>query len=410
MTQADVAIVGGGIAGCALAAVLSRGGLGVVVVEREAVYRDRVRGEWMPPWGVGELGELGLRDVAEGVEHANWLTRHLPFDETLPPEVAAANPVRFGDFLPGVPGCLSVPHVGLQEALLAAAIDAGATVHRGVTDVAVALGDDPSIAYRLDGSVRTVGARLVVGADGRGSTVRRTSGVPLSSAPMRVNIAGMLIEGVQEWPSDTSTIGVEDDLHYLVFPQGNGRVRLYGIWDVGDVHRFAGPDRQRRFLDAFDLDCVPGSAELAAATPIGPCVTAPLNDTWTDVIAVDGMVLVGDAAGWSDPTVGQGLSVSFRDVHLVAEALLGHPDWSTSTFDSYAVERAERMRRLRFANASVALGFGFGDTARARRRRLARLRLRDPMRYQALIPLLVGPWRVAAEAFSDEVWAELLAA
>ena len=41
----DVVIVGGGIAGNALATVLARTGQAVLVLERSSVYRDRVRGE-----------------------------------------------------------------------------------------------------------------------------------------------------------------------------------------------------------------------------------------------------------------------------------------------------------------------------------------------------------------------------
>ncbi len=42
----DVVIVGGGIAGNALATMLARAGTAVLVLERSAVYRDRVRGEF----------------------------------------------------------------------------------------------------------------------------------------------------------------------------------------------------------------------------------------------------------------------------------------------------------------------------------------------------------------------------
>ncbi|MDP8932110.1 MAG: FAD-dependent oxidoreductase, partial [Actinomycetota bacterium] len=45
MTQsADVVVVGGGIAGSALATALAMGGLEVVVLERQSAYRDKVRG------------------------------------------------------------------------------------------------------------------------------------------------------------------------------------------------------------------------------------------------------------------------------------------------------------------------------------------------------------------------------
>jgi 2-polyprenyl-6-methoxyphenol hydroxylase-like FAD-dependent oxidoreductase len=63
-TTADVAIVGGGIAGGALPVRLARAGLAVTVLEQSAEIRDRVRGETVFPWGYAELVRSGLLDIA----------------------------------------------------------------------------------------------------------------------------------------------------------------------------------------------------------------------------------------------------------------------------------------------------------------------------------------------------------
>jgi flavin-dependent dehydrogenase len=47
----DVVVVGAGIGGASIAAVLARGGLEVLLLERQRSYRDRVRGEHMAQWG-----------------------------------------------------------------------------------------------------------------------------------------------------------------------------------------------------------------------------------------------------------------------------------------------------------------------------------------------------------------------
>ena len=56
----DVIVVGGGIAGSCLAGVLVRAGLGVLVLEKEASFRDRVRGETTWPYGVTDARAMGL--------------------------------------------------------------------------------------------------------------------------------------------------------------------------------------------------------------------------------------------------------------------------------------------------------------------------------------------------------------
>ena len=63
MSRADVVIVGGGIAGSALATALARDGSSVTVLEASEEYEDRVRGETMVPWGVAEARALGVEQA-----------------------------------------------------------------------------------------------------------------------------------------------------------------------------------------------------------------------------------------------------------------------------------------------------------------------------------------------------------
>ena len=53
-TDYDFITVGGGIAGASLAKAMAERGFRVLVVEREKQFKDRVRGEWLAPWGVAE--------------------------------------------------------------------------------------------------------------------------------------------------------------------------------------------------------------------------------------------------------------------------------------------------------------------------------------------------------------------
>jgi glycine/D-amino acid oxidase-like deaminating enzyme len=59
----DVVVFGGGLAGSSLAITLAQEGVDVLVVERERVFRDRVRGEVMAPWGTVEAKRLDLYEL-----------------------------------------------------------------------------------------------------------------------------------------------------------------------------------------------------------------------------------------------------------------------------------------------------------------------------------------------------------
>src|SRR5690606_37228115 len=82
----DGAGVGGGLAGAAVARALASAGVRVVVFEREAAFKDRVRGDMVYPWGAAELQRLGLYDAVlahVGREIRTWTSSISP----LPPSV-----------------------------------------------------------------------------------------------------------------------------------------------------------------------------------------------------------------------------------------------------------------------------------------------------------------------------------
>ena len=50
-----------------------------------------------------------------------------------------------------------------------------------------------------------------------------------------------------------------------------------------------------------------------------------MHDTWTDRPLGEGLALIGDAAGSSDPHIGQGLSIALRDVRMQRSRNAGYP-------------------------------------------------------------------------------------
>jgi 2-polyprenyl-6-methoxyphenol hydroxylase-like FAD-dependent oxidoreductase len=222
-------------------------------------------------------------------------------------------------------------------------------------------------------------------------------------------LSGMLIDGAEGWDVDTWSLGTEKDLCYAVFPQGRGRARIYGWWDVGDRRRFAGPEGVGAFLSAFQLECCPMSGAVAGARAAGPLITFLNNETDAETPFNLGGVLVGDAAGWTDPLSGCGLSSAYRDARIVSEILLASDDWSPAAFAPYAEERRERLRRLRFiTEIESTLYCDFEESGRTRRRQFFERLPSEPTLAAHLLANLAGPESVPAEIYTPAHRAHML--
>ena len=404
----DLVIVGGGIGGSALATVMARAGRSVLLLEKSAKYEDRVRGEWIAPWGVTETKRLGLYDLlmSAGGHH---IAEHVTYDESLAPEACEAAPLPLGIFAADVPGPLCLGHPHHCQTLFDAARAAGAECLRPVIVEKITLGADPSVTYTHNGAQVTARARLVVGAEGRQSDVRAAAGIPLHQDKPHHWFAGLLVENVPGVDPKRQTIGTEGNFGFLTFPQGNGRVRVYGGYALEDKGRFHGEDGARRFLEAFRMACAPQNAALAEGTPAGPLFSYFNNDSWTDEPFAPGCVLIGDAAGWNDPINGLGLSITYRDVRMVSDILKETPAGAAPNFAPYAEERAERMRRLRFAGQiQAALDMEFGDAARERRRSYHERKAADPMLGLHGVAIMAGPENAPPEIFTEAHRARVL--
>lgn len=400
----EVIVVGGGIAGCALAVRLAEAGVAVTVLERERVYRDIVRGEALVPWGFQEALALGVADVILQTEGVSVMTRMVPYDESLSVEQAQRRSRELAGVVDGAPGVVGVGHPELREALATAAAKAGATVVRGVRRSVVNGGADPSVSYDVDGCTRMERCRIVVGADGKKSATRTALGLPLSTTAARVRLTGMLVDDGGAWDRAETAISVDGRNQFIVIPRADHRLRLYVARREDDPEPLQGPSAVDEFLKSFRTPIFPCSEAMAESTPIGPCATFPMNDAWVDDPVVPGVALVGDAAGWSNPVTAQGLAISLRDARTLAEALLDGPDWSPRGLAGYAEERRTRMARLRFASALTDLltGFGMPDRAARRSRMLGLLRAR-PELGAALDAVHAGPWAASAEAYTPDI-------
>ncbi|MBV8139624.1 MAG: FAD-dependent monooxygenase, partial [Deltaproteobacteria bacterium] len=356
-----------------------------------------------------ETMRLGLYESLLGAG-AHHLGEHVGFGDDVDEATARDHALKFAALEEaGFRPPLCMRHPDMCDLLDATAVESGATVLRNVSEVTVVPGNPPQVNFRHEGRAQQLKPRLVVGADGRNSVVRGQAGIQLHRDPTHHLMTGMLVDGIDGWPSSVETIGTENDINFLVFPQSATRARLYICYGLDQPRRFAGVDRQGRFLEAFRLKTLPGSEFLVGGTPAGPCNSYPNEDSWTDSPHAPGVVLIGDAAGHNDPIIGQGLSITYRDARLVRDLMLDKREWTPDSFRPYAEERRERMRRLRVTAAALSiLQAEFGPRAQQRR-----IKVREEVERGNFInptpAAFLGPEKLPPEAFEEQALLRLRA-
>jgi 2-polyprenyl-6-methoxyphenol hydroxylase-like FAD-dependent oxidoreductase len=381
----DAVVVGGGLAGSALADQLARSGHRVLVLERETRFKDRVRGENMLPWGVASARQLGILDdlVAAGGNLAPHF-RFYAMGHADPPRDLRAT-------TPGGDTMLNMFHPDLQEALLTRAVASGAEILRGATVLSLDAGpgQSPSVTFEHDGVTRTVTGRIVVGADGRASQMRSWAGFDVQRNPELLTIAGMLIEGTNI-PDDGTYLCMGPGIATFWAPLGNKRSRTYFVYPgVAGRRGLTGKNKVGEFLQAVQSVGIP-QAWLDGVESAGPLAEFEGADKWVASPAKNGVVLIGDAAASSDPSWGSGLSLTLLDVEHLANALRANSDWNVA-LEQYAAEHDEYYGALhRILDWQTQLVWTPGPDADERRQRVFPRWAQDPTGFPD--PVGLGPF------------------
>ncbi len=169
--ETEVVVVGARCAGSATALTLAAAGRSVIALDSASFPSDTLSTHLLWPAGVFELRELGVLDRVEATG-APRLTTAM---------AVGAGHTLSAPFTPlhGIDYGLCVRRVHLDAALVDAAVAAGVRVRQKcrVLELAQEGGRCRGVRYRdTDGAVREIRASLVIGADGRRSTVARLVG------------------------------------------------------------------------------------------------------------------------------------------------------------------------------------------------------------------------------------------
>jgi len=348
--DADALIVGAGPAGLATAIGLARRGLSVLAIEQRNAPLDKACGEGIMPPGVRALAALGV-SLAQ--------LRAAPFAG-----------VRFvdgerelsGRFATGAG--LGVRRTALSAALLGAAERAGVETRFGCALEAWEERGECVLAETSQGTLR---ARVLVGADGLASSVRARAG--LGRAPRGRRFGVRRHFRIAPW-SELVEVHWSEGVEAYVTPIAHDEVGVALLWR-GDGGTY--PELLARFPEL--------AARVAGAEPTSEARGA--GPFWQRARRrfAGRVVLVGDAAGYTDAVTGEGITLALLAAESLAEIIA-----SAAPLASY-----ERVwRRLSRAHRAFAALLGFG-VAHPRARRAAFTALAAaPHAFQTLLRLAAG--------------------
>jgi flavin-dependent dehydrogenase len=334
---ADVAIVGGGPAGAAVATLLARRGRRVVVLERAPAVRWRACGVFSSPASIGALRRLGLDE--------GTLARVARLVPAIRVETVAGTRFRltYGD-----DGSLRAPPVGfdrstLDPALLALAREAGAEVRLGTAVTTMAGG---RLTVRQGGDHSIVEAPVVVGADGLRSTIARAVGVVRRARlGPRTGLTFHVEDPAPATRRDGRMVLLRDGYVGLA-PVPGGRVNvgivIWGSW-LDELRADGAEAVAGRVLaavppaadDPVDWRAAVSCESIEGAAPLGQRVARRHGANW---------LLVGDAAGFLDPFSGEGIHRALVSAELAAAAIDRHLDGDTGGLPGYEAAMRARFR------------------------------------------------------------------
>jgi flavin-dependent dehydrogenase len=342
MDQTDVIVVGARCAGSPLAALLARQGIRVVVLERDELPSETLSSHLFEADALAFLNRLGLSERlhatgAPMVNRTDMRVEDVRFTLQLP---HAAEDI----------GAIASVRRSLLDSILAeAAADAGAEVRTRarVTGLLEHQGRVVGVRYTELGNERELRAPLVVGADGRHSTVARLCGARrYNVTPNQRLLYWAYFEGARPGPVPTFLSHRWGDRFILAIPSDGGLYQVL-IWPEK-----AERDRFRSDLDGAFIEharaCEPLAEQLSGSRQVGKVLGAVSYEGFFREASGPGWVLTGDAGHFKSPAPGRGIGDAFLQVDRLAAAIAGAIHGPTESLDA-ATRSWGRWRDREFA-------------------------------------------------------------
>ncbi len=316
--HAEVVIVGAGPGGALLGHLLAASGVEVILLERHAGIDKEFRGEHLNAQGEHILRQHGLYGHVQQaglllMERVEYFQQGRIIKTILPAP---------GEQHTGI----HVPQKNLLQVLIGQSLPY--PNYRLMMDSSVTeLLHDPisgavnGVKVRHQGEEMTIYSKLVIGADGRYSTVRKLAGISTQILKHGFDLLWARIPAPKGWPA-TVRMALAKQAQLALFSQQGGYIQIG--WNI---QQDSFPSLRKTPIEPFTEALIESFPELEETVKrhlrawsdfvllkVQSCVC----DTWVQ----PGLVIMGDAAHTFSPTGAIGVNSAMQDAHVLAPLIM----------------------------------------------------------------------------------------
>ena len=340
----DIVVVGAGGGGALLGLILGRKNIHVSVLEQALGPPTGVRGEILQPNGQQILDKHGLLEKlsSESVKSVRRFHFRRVGGKRLCTVDYEMLPSPYNRALVMWPNAVQQMVLRVLQSESPDALSYGATFKRLLRD-----GDRISgVEAEIDGKLVRIGAKLVVGADGPFSMVRKSLGIAAQLHEYKESYLVAALEDKNDLTESQYFVGKQTILG--IFPGSGHKVYVFYMIPSGTVSslkeqhpevltqkwKMIYPELSQTFdtLQHWNQTAYMGTGRVRAKTWI-----------------TDGAVLIGDAAHGMNPHASQGRMQAMVDADVLGELLetcLTTGDWSLSALQAFEIQRRPQVTML----------------------------------------------------------------
>ncbi|MFA9557763.1 FAD-dependent monooxygenase [Evansella sp. AB-rgal1] len=313
MLKTDVCVIGSGPGGMLLSLLLLKEGFQVVLVDRQTDFSREFRGEFIQPGALQLMKHLGILEAIE--QRSETIQRYQILDHN---KVLLS--LTFNEISDQFQAGLNVSQAHVLPLMLSECQKYEGFVFKSGYSSSKLIetnGEVKGITIKSnDGDSIDVQTKLVVGADGRASHIRKLAGFPVHKHEFNMDILWTKIPKPATW-EEKIEVRIHEAGYLVLMPSYPNKLQLGIDMPKGGLKTFKNHSLEKTVENL--VKAIPEAKDELTETITSWSVFQPLSvtgalaTTWCK----GGLVLIGDAAHTIGPIAGQGITQAMKDAVLL---------------------------------------------------------------------------------------------